>query len=115
MASWRLFRSRYAELFREVDQQHPAFWTELRELLEEQRRRQYTTKGAQVRELPTTREERAQAKDLWSVDRVLYEVFGRDWATTADRATQTPTPVALPTTGLQTCSPPTANTTSADV
>ncbi|KMQ84892.1 putative phospholipid-transporting atpase iia [Lasius niger] len=31
MASWRLFRSRYAELFREVDQQHPAFWIELRE------------------------------------------------------------------------------------
>lgn len=75
-------------------------------MLEEQRRRQYTTEGAQVHELPTTRKEGAQTEEIWSVDRVLYEVFGRDWATTADRATQTPTPVALRTTGMQTCSPP---------
>ncbi|KMQ83609.1 hypothetical protein RF55_19561 [Lasius niger] len=44
---YRLFRSRYAGLFWDIGRQHPAFWTELGNLVEGHTRRQYTTEGAQ--------------------------------------------------------------------
>ncbi|KMQ84634.1 myb-like protein x protein, partial [Lasius niger] len=98
---YRLFRSRYAGLFRDIGRQHPAFWTELGNLVEGHVRRQYTTEGAQVREFPATREYGVQTERTWSVDQVLNEVFGREPIEITEASTQTPSKT-MKTTGMHT-------------
>ncbi|KMQ84629.1 inner centromere [Lasius niger] len=98
---YRLFRGRYADLFRDIGRQHPSFWTELGDLVAGHLRRQYTTQGAQVREFPSTRECGVQTERTWSVDQVLNEVFGRNPVELNEANTQTPSP-ELRNTGMQT-------------
>lgn len=64
MVDWQNFRGQYAELFHEIDQQYPEFWATLGNFLEEQRRRQYITRGALVREFPTTAEQGTQTREM---------------------------------------------------
>lgn len=44
-----------------------------------------------MREFPTTRERAIQTEKTWSVDQVLYEVFGQNQAETVENASQTET------------------------
>lgn len=98
---WRLFRSRYAGLFNDISRQHPAFWTELGDVLERRHQRQFTTEGAQVREFPDTRELGVQTERTWSVDQILNEVFGRAPTEVEESGTQTST-TAVRDIGMQT-------------
>jgi hypothetical protein len=90
MADWRDFRSQYTELFRDVDEQYPEFWAALGDLIERHRRQRYTTRGAHVREFPTTREQGTQT-------------LGMEVLTPIRRTTETQTPCsALRTAETQT-------------
>lgn len=47
---------RYAAFFQRIEEDHPAFWTELADVMERRRATQWTTEGVIVRSWPRTRD-----------------------------------------------------------
>ncbi|XP_036146753.1 uncharacterized protein LOC118646913 [Monomorium pharaonis] len=86
------FVARWDQLFRRLGEENPGLWTDFEQVARDMRARQYTTRGAVVRELPETCERGTQTEDRPSAERSTQTEGTR----TVDAASQTKTTAAEP-------------------
>jgi len=102
MDEWQNFRLRYRGAIEDIHERYPGLWIELRDLAESRDRRRTTTRGAVVRDFPSTRDRGTQASGGRTLGQRLFGVAAPE---PQDTGTQTEAAVTR-SRGVQADPPP---------